>query len=47
VSYIKSKKALIRETLKIISPNDIIICLGAGSITKIANTLEKELHNGS
>ena len=47
VSYIKNKKALIRETLKIISPNDIIICLGAGSITKIANTLEKELHNGS
>ena len=47
VSYIESKKALVRETLKIISPNDIIICLGAGSITKIANTLEKELHNGS
>ena len=47
VSYIESKKALIRETLKIISPNDIIICLGAGSITKIANTLEKELYNGS
>ena len=47
VSYIESKRALIRETLKIISPNDIIICLGAGSITKIANTLEKELHNGS
>ena len=47
VSYIESKKALIREILKIISPNDIIICLGAGSITKIANTLEKELHNGS
>ena len=47
VSYIESKKVLIREILKIISPNDIIICLGAGSITKIANTLEKELHNGS
>ena len=47
VSYIESKKALIIETLKIISPHDIIICLGAGSITKIANTLEKELHNGS
>ena len=47
VSYIESKKALIREILKIISPHDIIICLGAGSITKIANTLEKELHNGS
>ena len=47
VLYIESKKALIRETLKIISPHDIIICLGAGSITKIANTLEKELHNGS
>ena len=47
VSYIESKKALIRETLKIISPHDIIICLGAGSITKIANTLEKELYNGS
>lgn len=47
VTYIESKKALIRETLKIISPHDIIICLGAGSITKIANTLEKELHNGS
>ncbi|MDC0975435.1 UDP-N-acetylmuramate--L-alanine ligase [Alphaproteobacteria bacterium] len=47
VSYIESKKALIRETLKIINPHDIIICLGAGSITKIANTLEKELNNGS
>ena len=47
VSYVESKKALIRETLKIIGPYDIIICLGAGSITKIANTLEKELHNGS
>jgi len=47
VLYIESKKALIKETLKIISPHDIIICLGAGSITKIANTLEKELHNGS
>ena len=47
VLYIESKKALIRETLKTISPHDIIICLGAGSITKIANTLEKELHNGS
>jgi len=47
VSYIESKKTLIKETLKIISPHDIIICLGAGSITKIANTLEKELHNGS
>ena len=47
VSYLESKKALIRETLKIINPHDIIICLGAGSITKIANTLEKELHNGS
>jgi len=47
VSYIESKKALIRETLNIIEPHDIIICLGAGSITKIANTLEKELHNGS
>ena len=47
VSYLESKKSLIRETLKIINPNDIIICLGAGSITKIANTLEKELHNGS
>ena len=47
VLYIESKDALIRETLKTISPHDIIICLGAGSITKIANTLEKELHNGS
>ena len=47
VTYIESKKALIIETLKIISPHDIIICLGAGSITKIANTLEKELHNES
>ena len=47
VSYIESNKVLIREILKIISPHDIIICLGAGSITKIANTLEKELHNGS
>jgi len=26
-------------------PNDIIICLGAGSITKIANSLEENLIN--
>ena len=45
VLYIKNQKALISELLNLINPNDIIICLGAGSITKTANHLEEELNN--
>ena len=45
VSYIKNEKDIAKTLLKIIKPNDIIICLGAGSITKIANTLEENLNN--
>ena len=45
VLYIKNKKHLTKTLLKLIQPNDLIICLGAGSITKIANNLEEELKN--
>jgi UDP-N-acetylmuramate--alanine ligase len=45
VSYIKNEKDIAKTLLKIIKPNDIIICLGAGSITKIANKLEENLNN--
>ena len=33
-----------RTLLKLAKPNDLIICLGAGSITKIANKLEDDLY---
>ena len=45
VSYIKNEKNIAKTILKIMEPNDIIICLGAGSITKIANSLEENLIN--
>ncbi len=45
VLYIKDKHHLTKTLLKLIQPNDLIICLGAGSITKIANNLEEELKN--
>ena len=45
VSYIKNERVLISKLLNLINPNDIIICLGAGSITRIANHLEEELNN--
>jgi len=45
VLYIQDQKILAKNILKIIQPNDLIICLGAGSITKIANSLEEELKN--
>ena len=45
VLYIKDPNLLAKYLLKIIQPNDLIICLGAGSITKIANSLEEELKN--
>jgi UDP-N-acetylmuramate--alanine ligase len=45
VSYIKNERVLISKLLNLINPNDIIICLGAGSITRIANNLEEELNN--
>ena len=45
VLYIQNQKLLAKNLLKLIQPNDLIICLGAGSITKIANSLEEELKN--
>ena len=45
VSYIQNEKNIAKTILKIMEPNDIIICLGAGSITKIANSLEENLIN--
>ena len=45
VLYIQNQNLLAKNLLKLIQPNDLIICLGAGSITKIANSLEKELKN--
>ncbi len=45
VSYIKDQKTLIKILLNLVQPNDLIICLGAGSITKIANKLEDKLYH--
>ena len=45
VLYIQNQNFLAKNLLKLIQPNDLIICLGAGSITKIANSLEEELKN--
>ena len=45
VLYMKDKNLLAKKLIKLIQPNDLIICLGAGSITKIANNLEEELKN--
>jgi UDP-N-acetylmuramate--alanine ligase len=45
VLYIKDQNLLAKKLLNIIKPNDLIICLGAGSITKIANNLEEKLKN--
>ena len=45
VLYLRDKKVLAKTLTKLIQPYDLIICLGAGSITKIANNLEKELEN--
>ena len=45
VLYIQNQNLLAKNLLKLIQPNDLIICLGAGSITKIANNLEEELKN--
>ena len=45
VFYVKDQNQLAKTLIKIVKPNDLIICLGAGSITKIANTLEEELKN--
>ena len=38
VLYIQNQNLLAKNLLKLIQPNDLIICLGAGSITKIANS---------
>ena len=45
VLYIQNQNLLAKNLLKLIQPNDLIICLGAGSITKIANSLEEKLKN--
>ena len=45
VLYIKDQNLLAKKILNIIKPDDLIICLGAGSITKIANNLEEKLKN--
>ena len=45
VLYIHNQNLLAKNLLKLIQPKDLIICLGAGSITKIANSLEEELKN--
>ena len=45
VLYIQNQNQLAKNLLKLIQPKDLIICLGAGSITKIANSLEEELKN--
>ena len=45
VLYIQNQNLLAKNLLKLIQPYDLIICLGAGSITKIANSLEEELKN--
>ena len=45
VLYLRDQNHLAKALIKLIQPNDLIICLGAGSITKIANNLEKELKN--
>ena len=45
VLYIQNQNLLAKNLLKLIQPKDLIICLGAGSITKIANSLEEELKN--
>ena len=45
VLYIEDLNLLAKKLLNIIKPYDLIICLGAGSITKIANNLEEVLKN--
>ena len=45
VLYIQNQNLLAKNLLKLIQPKDLIICLGAGSITKIANNLEEVLKN--
>ena len=45
VTYIKDQKSLVTTLSKLVQKNDLIICLGAGSITKIANKLEENLYN--
>ena len=45
MNYIKDQKSLVTSLSKLVQKDDLIICLGAGSITKIANNLEEELKN--
>ena len=45
VTYIKEPITLAKSILPNINSGDLIICLGAGTITKIANNLEQDLKN--
>ena len=45
VTYIKDPITLAKSILPNINSGDLIICLGAGTITKIANNLEQDLKN--
>ena len=45
MTYIQDQNSLVRTLSKLVQKHDLIICLGAGSITKIANNLEEELKN--
>ena len=45
ITYINNPLLLAKSILHNIEPGDLIICLGAGTITKIANNLEQDLKN--
>ena len=45
VTYVKDSRILAKYLLPQINSGDLIICLGAGTITKIARSLEQELKN--
>jgi UDP-N-acetylmuramate--alanine ligase len=43
VSYVPELEKLTGELLSIVRPGDMVICLGAGSIWKVAEQLNNEL----
>ena len=45
VSYIENPQKLANLLSKIINPGDVVIFLGAGTVTKIANRIEQDLKN--
>ena len=45
VSYIENPQKLANLLLRIINPGDVVIFLGAGTVTKIANKMEQDLNN--